>query len=211
MIMSKKMAGPFGISESNVRVFSLNTGGAFSGRIDPRKCPRHIQDRRRTPTERLCHPTVEQSPDASQGVLDESERLVQISQDFHHIGFALSAQPEPHQHGQETGPTQDEFQYMQNAVRQSEALRYETPGAKLGLLDQILTYDLPLDYRDQQKALLQATDRATLSKLAASLLQPENLAIIVVGDAATLTPQLQQLPWPLTELDAEGYAVPEAK
>jgi zinc protease len=110
-----------------------------------------------------------------------------------------------------SGPTQEEFQYMQNAVSQNEALRYETPGAKLGLLDQILTYDLPLDYRDEQKALLQATDRATLSRLAASLLQPENLAIIVVGDAATLKSQLQQLPWPLTELDAEGFVVPETK
>ena len=110
-----------------------------------------------------------------------------------------------------SGPTQEEFQYMQNAVSQSEALRYETPGAKLGLLDQILTYGLPLDYRDEQKALLQATDRATLSRLAASLLQPENLAIIVVGDAAKLRSQLQQLPWPLTELDAEGFVVPETK
>jgi zinc protease len=110
-----------------------------------------------------------------------------------------------------TGPTQEEFQYMQNAVSQSEALRYETPGAKLGLLDQVLTYELPLDYRAEQKALLQATDRAALSRLAASLLQPENLAIIVVGDAATLKSQLQQLPWPLTELDAEGFVVPETK
>ena len=41
--------------------------------------------------------------------------------------------------------------------------------------------------------------------------RPEYTTIIVVGDAATLKPQLQQLPWPLTELDAEGYAVPEAK
>jgi zinc protease len=110
-----------------------------------------------------------------------------------------------------TGPTQAEYQYMQNAVSQSDALRYETPGAKLGLLDQILTYQLPLDYRNEQKALLQATDRATLVQLAAKLLQPENLAIIVVGDAATLKPQLQKLPWPLTELDAEGNAIPAAE
>lgn len=109
------------------------------------------------------------------------------------------------------GPTQEEYQYMQNAVSQSEALRYETPGAKLGLLGQILTYDLPLDYRDQQKALLQATDRPTLARLAATLLQPENLAIIVVGDAATLRPRLQQLPWPVTELDAEGNVIPGAE
>lgn len=37
LFVQKGMSGVLGISESNVRVFNLNTGGAFSGRIGPRK------------------------------------------------------------------------------------------------------------------------------------------------------------------------------
>ena len=103
------------------------------------------------------------------------------------------------------GLTEQEFQYMQNAIGQNEAMRYETPGRKLGLLAQILIYDLPLDYRSQQKNLLKETDRETLNKLATRLLQPQDVAIIVVGDAAKLRPQLEQLHWPIKTLDPEGF------
>ncbi|MBU1053201.1 MAG: xanthine dehydrogenase family protein molybdopterin-binding subunit [Proteobacteria bacterium] len=37
LYVQKSMGGVLGISESNVRVFNLNTGGAFSGRIGPRQ------------------------------------------------------------------------------------------------------------------------------------------------------------------------------
>lgn len=37
LYVQKSMGAVLGISESNVRVFNLNTGGAFSGRIGPRK------------------------------------------------------------------------------------------------------------------------------------------------------------------------------
>jgi zinc protease len=103
------------------------------------------------------------------------------------------------------GMTDAEYEYMQNAIGQSEALLYETPGRKLGLLGQVLIYDLPLDYRSQQKALMQQTHRETLNELAARLLQPGDAAIIVVGDAATLRPQLEQLQVPIKVLDEEGF------
>ncbi len=103
------------------------------------------------------------------------------------------------------GLTEAEFRYMQNAIGQSEAMLYETPGRKLGLLAQVLIYDLPLNYRSQQKNLLRETDRATLNILAARLLHPENVAIIVVGDAATLRPQLESLRLPIKVLNLEGF------
>jgi len=103
------------------------------------------------------------------------------------------------------GMTEQEFRYMQNAIGQSEALLYETPGRKLGLIGQVLVYGLPLDYRDQQRRLLHETSRETLNALAARLLDPENVAIVVVGDAARLRPQLEQLQWPIRMLNAEGF------
>jgi zinc protease len=107
------------------------------------------------------------------------------------------------------GMTKEEFEYMQNAIGQSEALLYETPGRKLGLLGQALIYNLPLNFRSQQRSLLRETNRETLNALASHLLHPENLAIIVVGDAAKLRPQLEQLHWPIKMLDEEGFETSE--
>ncbi|MDZ4730303.1 MAG: pitrilysin family protein [Xanthomonadales bacterium] len=105
------------------------------------------------------------------------------------------------------GMNEEEFQYLQSALGQRDALRYETPGAKLGLLDQVLTYNLPLDYRRQQQAILQETDRETLNKVAARMLKPEHVAIVVAADVATVRPQLEALGIPIKMLDQDGFAV----
>jgi len=105
------------------------------------------------------------------------------------------------------GMTEEEYQHMQNAIGQRDALNYETPGAKLGLLAQVLRYDLPLDYRKQQQSLLKETGRETLNELAARLIDPDNLAIVVVGDLEVIRPEIEQLGMPVKLLDEEGELV----
>ena len=105
------------------------------------------------------------------------------------------------------GMSEDEFDFMRSAIGQRDALQYETPGRKLGLLGNILEYDLPLDYRSQQKAILQETDRATLNELAGRLIQPDNMAIVVVGDAASVREELEALGMPISEMNEDGYLV----
>jgi zinc protease len=107
------------------------------------------------------------------------------------------------------GMTEAEYVYLQNAIGQRDALRYETPGAKLGLLSEILRYDLPLDYRRQQQALLRETPRETLNALAARLIDVDNLAIVVVGDVPVIRPQLEELGLPIKLLDVDGYERPQ--
>jgi zinc protease len=107
----------------------------------------------------------------------------------------------------DSGMTDAEYQYLQNAVGQADALRYETPGAKLGLLSEILRYDLPLDYRRQQQARLRDTGREALNALAARLLDPHNLAIVVVGDLAQVRPELEALGMPIRLLDEDGFEI----
>jgi zinc protease len=107
-----------------------------------------------------------------------------------------------------SGMTEAEFEYLQNAVGQADALRYETPGAKLGLLSEILRYDLPLDYRHQQQAMLRQTSRDELNALAGRLLDPFNLAIVVVGDLDQIRPRLEGLNLPIKLLDEEGFEIP---
>jgi zinc protease len=107
------------------------------------------------------------------------------------------------------GMTGEEYAYLQSAIGQREARSYETPGAKLGLLSQVLRYDLPLDYRKQQKNLLRETDRETLNALASRLIDVDNMAIVVVGDIAEIRPQLEPLGMPIKLLDEEGIEVSE--
>ncbi len=108
------------------------------------------------------------------------------------------------------GMNEEEFAFMRSAIGQLDALRYETPGAKLGLLNNILRYDLPLDYRTQQNAILQETDRDTLNRIYSEMLEPENTAIVVVGDEAAIREELEALGMPIVELDEDGYPIEEA-
>jgi zinc protease len=107
------------------------------------------------------------------------------------------------------GMDEGEFEYLQNAIGQRDARSYETPGAKLGLLSQVLRYDLPLDYRTQQKTLLRETDRETLNVLAGKLIDPDNMAIVVVGDVPAIRPELESLGLPIKVLDADGLEIDE--
>jgi zinc protease len=106
-----------------------------------------------------------------------------------------------------TGMTEEEFDYMRSAIGQRDALQYETPGRKLGLLSNILRYDLPLNYRTQQANILRETDRETLNALASQLIDPENMAVVVVGDEASIRGELEALGMPIKELDEDGFPI----
>ncbi|WP_299592900.1 pitrilysin family protein [uncultured Microbulbifer sp.] len=105
------------------------------------------------------------------------------------------------------GMTETEFNYLRSAIGQQEARSYETPSAKLGLLNRILRYDLPLDYRSQQGTILQETDRKTLNKAITGLLEPDNMAIVIVGDTDSIREDIEALGMPIVELNEDGYEI----
>ena len=105
------------------------------------------------------------------------------------------------------GMNEEEYDYMRSAIGQRDALRYETPGSKLGLLSSILRYDLPLNYRTQQSSILRETDREALNALANRLIQPDNMAIVVVGDEASIREELEALDMPIKKLDEDGFEI----
>ncbi len=105
------------------------------------------------------------------------------------------------------GMNEEEYDYMRSAIGQRDARQYETPGRKLGLLGNILRYDLPLNYRTQQNNILKETDREVLNTLANKLIQPENMAIVVVGDEATIREELEGLGIPIRKLDEDGFEI----
>ena len=105
------------------------------------------------------------------------------------------------------GMDEAEYDYMRSAIGQRDALQYETPGRKLGLLSNILRYDLPLNYRTQQANILKETDRETLNALSNKLIQPNNMAIVIVGDEAVLREELEALGMPIQHLDEDGFEI----
>ena len=105
------------------------------------------------------------------------------------------------------GMTEEEYDYMRSAVGQRDALQYETPGRKLGLLGNIMRYDLPLNYRTQQATILKETDREVLNALANELIHPEDMAIVIVGDEATIREELEGLGMPIKNLDEDGFEI----
>jgi zinc protease len=107
----------------------------------------------------------------------------------------------------DAGITPEELQFTKDAIGQSEALDYETPGQKAGLLDQIITYDLEADFVRRQQQLITNLSTERINELARTHLPVENMIILVVGDKATTYDSLMALNYPIVELDVEGNPV----
>ena len=55
--------------------------------------------------------------------------------------------------------------------------------------------------------MLRETDRSTLNELAGRLIDPDNIAIVIVGDAPAIRPQLEELGIPIRMLDEDGLEI----
>jgi zinc protease len=104
----------------------------------------------------------------------------------------------------EQGITSEELAFTKQAIGQRDALRYETPLQKLGLLSNIVTFDLPDDFTERQNEILSRISKAEIDRLAADQLRIEDMILVVVGDANTILPELEALDYPIVELDTQG-------
>lgn len=99
----------------------------------------------------------------------------------------------------------EDLEFTKNALIQSNARRFETLGALLGMLDEIATYDLPFDYIRQQEATAREMTLERHRELAQQYLQPDRMIYLVVGDARTQAAGLRQLGFGApVMLDLEG-------
>ncbi len=105
------------------------------------------------------------------------------------------------------GITRDELTFMRSAIAQSDALSYETPGQKAGFLGQIIEYDLPANFVEQQTSIINAITQDQINQLAKKHLPLENMIILVVGDKEVILSPLKELGYPIVELDSEGEPV----
>ncbi|WP_445428340.1 M16 family metallopeptidase [Alishewanella sp. HL-SH05] len=101
---------------------------------------------------------------------------------------------------QQKGITAEELAFMRSAVNQSEALRYETPNAKLGFMAQMLEFNVGAEFTQQRNQILQQSTQAQLNALASRYLSPEEMVIVVVGEAEKLKPELEKLQLPIIDM-----------
>ncbi len=104
----------------------------------------------------------------------------------------------------DNGITPTELQFTKDAIGQSEALDYETPGQKAGLLEQIIAYDLQSDFVRRQQELITNLSAERVDELARTHLPVEGMIILVVGDKAVINDSLVALGYSVVELDVDG-------
>lgn len=107
----------------------------------------------------------------------------------------------------EKGITDEELAFMKSAIGQRDALRYETGFQKAGFIGNILEYNLPADYVDQQSKIVAGISKAEIDALAKKWLNSGKMNVLVVGDKAKILPGLQKLGYEIIELDADGKPV----
>lgn len=104
----------------------------------------------------------------------------------------------------DNGITADELAFTKNSIGQSEALDYETPGQKAGLLQRIATYGLQNDYVKKQQQIIADMTAERINSLSKTHLPLENMQILVVGDKKVFNDGLKALGYKIVELNAEG-------
>lgn len=102
------------------------------------------------------------------------------------------------------GITDAELTFMRSAIGQRDALRYETGFQKAGFIGQILEYDLPSDFVDQQSKIVNTITKAEINALASKWINPGKMNILLVGDKTAILPGLQRLGYEVIELDVNG-------
>lgn len=86
--------------------------------------------------------------------------------------------------------SEEDLDVTKNSILRSNTQSYETFGSLLGILQNISTYDLPLDYITKDEAKLKAMDKAEIQRLINEYMDPDKLVYVVVGDGQTQLPRL---------------------
>lgn len=93
----------------------------------------------------------------------------------------------------EQGIRAEELAFLRKAINQKDALKYETPSAKLGFLAQILEYDLAPGFVKTRADIVDTISAKEINALAKKHLNLDDMIIVVVGDSIVLKPQLEAL------------------
>jgi zinc protease len=111
-----------------------------------------------------------------------------------------------------TGITNDELSFTKSSLLQRDILNYESPFQKANFLSNILEYNLPDSYVAEQQDVLSSLTQADINKLAKEQLKPDEMVILVVGNAYVVKKKMEELGYgKVKELDAKNIKLKEFK
>ena len=91
------------------------------------------------------------------------------------------------------GISEDDLKFTKDALIKSNARRFETLGALLGMLNDIAEYNLPFDYIKNQEEIIKNMTPEEHKALGQKYLQQDKMIYVIVGDAATQLEKLKDL------------------
>ena len=83
------------------------------------------------------------------------------------------------------GVSQELVDFTKGSLLKANALRFETIEAKLGMLNTMTFYDLPVDYVRQEENYLRGLTVEQMNETLQKYIDPMKMYYVVVGDAAT--------------------------
>jgi zinc protease len=95
--------------------------------------------------------------------------------------------------GYRDGISAEDMEFTKSALVKSNALRFETLGALIGMLNTMGNYGFPADYIKQQESIVRNMTLDQHKELARRYIEPQKMIYLVVGDAATQMKGLEQL------------------
>lgn len=91
------------------------------------------------------------------------------------------------------GINEGDLQFTKNAMNLSNALRFETNGALVGMLSTMSKYGLPDDYIKEDENVITNMTVADHKAVTDKYIDPDKMYYVVVGDAATQLKQLEKI------------------
>ena len=93
----------------------------------------------------------------------------------------------------EEGPTAEEVASAREYIVGVFPLRFETTGQVSSRIAELIVYDLPDDYHATYRDRIRAVDREEAAEAARRAVRPDEMAIVVVGDADRVREPLEAL------------------
>jgi zinc protease len=91
------------------------------------------------------------------------------------------------------GVPQEYIDFTKSSLLKGNALRFETLGSLLGMLNTMTSYNLPADYIKQEEAFVRGLTIEKELELAKKYIDPTRMYYVVVGDARTQLKPLEKV------------------
>jgi zinc protease len=91
------------------------------------------------------------------------------------------------------GITENDLQFIKNCMILSNALRFETNGALIGMLSTMSKYDLPDDYIKREESIINNMTVEEHKAITDKYIIPDKMYYVIVGDAVTQMNPLEKI------------------